>query len=220
MNSKRLPGKVLLKLDKKVLLEWTIERLRKNSYKIPVAVISSDKQSDKPIEEFCYRNKVLFYKGSLENVIKRFQMACQFFQEDFFIRVSGDSPLIDPKLIDKAYEIHCKQNFDLITNIMRRSFPKGQSVELISKNAINHLQKFNLSNEEKEHVTLGFYKNKDKFNIYNFESGSKKYALQQQSIDTLSDYLKIKNLIKSEHDVLNLNWLDIYFKIKHLKNNE
>ena len=220
MNSKRLPGKVLLKLDKKVLLEWTIERLRKNSYKIPVAVISSDKQSDKPIEEFCYRNKVLFYKGSLENVIKRFQMACQFFQEDFFIRVSGDSPLIDPKLIDKAYEIHCKQNFDLITNIMRRSFPKGQSVELISKNAINHLQKFNLSNEEKEHVTLGFYKNKNKFNIYNFESGSKKYALQQQSIDTLNDYLKIKNLIKAEDNVLNLNWLDIYFKIKHLKNNE
>ena len=220
MSSKRLPKKVLLKLDQKVLLQWTIERLRKNSYKIPVAVISSDQESDKPIEEFCDRNKVLFYKGSLENVIKRFQMACQFFQEDFFIRVSGDSPLIDPKLIDKAYEIHCKQNFDLITNIMRRSFPKGQSVELISRNAINHLQKFNLSNEEKEHVTLGFYKNKDKFNIYNFESGSKKYALQQQSIDTLSDYLKIKNLIKAEHDVLNLNWLDIYFKIKHLKNNE
>lgn len=220
MSSKRLPGKVLLKLDQKVLLQWTIERLRKNSYKIPVAVISSDQESDKPIEEFCDRNKVLFYKGSLENVIKRFQMACQFFQEDFFIRVSGDSPLIDPKLIDKAYEIHCKQNFDLITNIMRRSFPKGQSVELISRNAINHLQKFNLSNEEKEHVTLGFYKNKDKFNIYNFESGSKEYALQQQSIDTLSDYLKIKNLIKAEHDVLNLNWLDIYFKIKHLKNNE
>ena len=220
MSSKRLPGKVLLKLDKKVLLEWTIERLRKNSYKIPVAVISSDKQSDKPIEEFCDRNKVLFYKGSLENVIKRFQMACQFFQEDFFIRVSGDSPLIDPKLIDKAYEIHCKQNFDLITNIMRRSFPKGQSVELISRKAINYLQKFNLSNEEKEHVTLGFYKNKDKFNIYNFESGSKKYALQQQSIDTLNDYLKIKNLIKAEDNVLNLNWLDIYLKIKHLKNNE
>ncbi len=220
MSSKRLPGKVLLKLDQKVLLEWTIERLKKNAYKIPVAVISSDKQSDKPIEEFCDRNKVLFYKGSLENVIKRFHMACKFFQEDFFIRVSGDSPLIDPKLIDKAYEIHCKQNFDLITNIMKRSFPKGQSVELISRKAINHLQKFNLSNEEKEHVTLGFYKNKDKFNIYNFESGSKKYALQQQSIDTLNDYLKIKNLIKTEDNVLNLNWLDIYLKIKHLKNNE
>ena len=220
MSSKRLPGKVLLKLDQKVLLEWTIERLKKNSYKIPVAVISSDKQSDKPIEEFCDRNKVLFYKGSLENVIKRFHMACKFFQEDFFIRVSGDSPLIDPKLIDKAYEIHCKQNFDLITNIMKRSFPKGQSVELISKKAINNLQKFNLSNEEKEHVTLGFYKNKDKFNIYNFESGSQKYALQQQSIDTLNDYLKIKTLIKVENNVSNLNWQDIYFKIKHLKNNE
>ena len=220
MSSKRLPGKVLLKLDQKVLLQWTIERLRRNSYKIPVAVISSDKQSDKPIEEFCDRNNVLFYKGSLENVIKRFQMACQFFKEDFFIRVSGDSPLIDPKLIDKAYEIHCQQNFDLITNIMKRSFPKGQSVELISKKAINHLQKFNLTNEEKEHVTLGFYKNKDKFNIYNFESGSHKYALQQQSIDTLNDYLKIKTLIKAERNVLNLNWLDIYFKIKDIKNNE
>lgn len=220
MSSKRLPGKVLLKLDQKVLLQWTIERLRKNSYKIPVAVISSDKKSDKPIEEFCDRNKVLFYKGSLENVINRFQMACQFFQEDFFIRVSGDSPLIDPKLIDKAYEIHCKQNFDLITNVMKRTFPKGQSVELISKKAINYLQKFNLSSEEKEHVTLGFYKNNNEFKILNFESGSIKYSQQQQSIDTLEDYLKIKNLIKLEPDALNLNWLDLYLKIKHIENNE
>lgn len=220
MSSKRLPGKVLLKLDQKVSLQWTVERLKRNSYKIPVAVISSDKKSDKPIEEFCYTNKVLFYKGSLENVIKRFQMACKFFQEDSFIRVSGDSPLIDPKLIDKAYEIHRNENFDLITNIMKRSFPKGQSVELISKKAINELQKFNLSSEEREHVTLGFYKNKDKFKIFNFESGSKEYSFQQQSIDTLNDYLKIKNLINAEPDVLNLNWLDIYFKIKNLKNND
>ena len=147
-------------------------------------------------------------------------MACKFFQEDSFIRVSGDSPLIDPKLIDKAYEIHRNENFDLITNIMKRSFPKGQSVELISKKAINELQKFNLSSEEREHVTLGFYKNKDKFKIFNFESGSKEYSFQQQSIDTLNDYLKIKNLINAEPDVLNLNWLDIYFKIKNLKNND
>ena len=59
-------------------------------------------------------------------------MACQFFQ-DFFIRVSGDSPLIDPKLIDKAYEIHCKQNFDLITNIMKRTFPKDNQSNLFLK---------------------------------------------------------------------------------------
>ena len=42
MSSKRLPGKVLMDLEGKLLLEWTIERLTKNVSKIPVAVINNN----------------------------------------------------------------------------------------------------------------------------------------------------------------------------------
>ena len=64
MSSKRLPGKVLLKLDQKVLLQWTIERLRKNSYKIPVAVISSDKKVTNPSKNFAIEIKYFFIRKS------------------------------------------------------------------------------------------------------------------------------------------------------------
>ena len=50
----------------------------------------------------------------------------------YFVRINGDSPLIDPKLIDKAIKISKKKKgYDIITNVFPRTFPKGQSVEVI-----------------------------------------------------------------------------------------
>ena len=44
----------------------------------------------------------------------------------------GDSPLIDYKLINKAIKISKKYNkYDIITNVYPRTFPQGQSVEII-----------------------------------------------------------------------------------------
>lgn len=215
MSSNRLPGKVLMDLEGKVILEWTIERLAKNISNIPIAVITSNEESDDPINSLCRKKKVPCYRGSLNNVLERFYNACIFFQEENFIRISGDSPLIDPRIIDKAYEIFSRNKVDLISNIMKRSFPKGQSVELVSKDAIHKLRKFDLKDSELEHVTLGFYNNKDNFEIINFESEYINCAMQQQSVDTYSDYLKLSNFIKQNKNVENLSWIEIYNKIKN-----
>ena len=49
----------------------------------------------------------------------------------FFIRISGDSPLINLKIIDRAISLHKKnKNVDIITNVFPRTFPMGQSVEI------------------------------------------------------------------------------------------
>ena len=44
---------------------------------------------------------------------------------DYFIRINADSPLIDSKLIDSI--INKKDiKYDIITNVLKRSYPKGQ----------------------------------------------------------------------------------------------
>lgn len=202
-------------LEGKLLLEWTISRLNKNISNIPIGVITSVENSDDPISTFCENKGIPCYRGSLSNVLSRYLMACEFFEKDYFIRISGDSPFIDFNLVDKAYQIHLKNKVDLISNIMVRSFPKGQSVELISLKALKILNKLKLSKEEKEHVTVGFYNNKDYFKIINFESGQSKYSEQQQSVDTYDDYSKLQDFIKKNKNVEKLNWKEIYNKLKN-----
>ena len=92
----------------------------------------------------------------MSNVAKRVLDLALFKKKTFFLRISGDSPLIDYKLADQAISILNKnKRYDLVTNIFPRSFPKGQSVEIIRTSMLKkHIDK--MSKLEKEHVTKYF----------------------------------------------------------------
>ena len=61
----------LMKLAGKELLLWVVERLKKNNYKIPLAILTSNEESDNPIENFCKQNNLEIFRGSLNNVLER-----------------------------------------------------------------------------------------------------------------------------------------------------
>jgi spore coat polysaccharide biosynthesis protein SpsF (cytidylyltransferase family) len=126
---------------------------------------------------------------------------------DYFLRISGDSPLIDPKIIKKILYFGKKKNFDLYTNLFPRTFPKGQSVELIKKKIfLKYYSRFKLKSE-KEHVTKFFYKNPKLFKIKNL-SLKKNYSKINMSIDKTEDLKKLKNILTSLNpkSLKNLGW--------------
>ena len=86
------------------------------------------------------------------------------------------------------------KKFDLITNIFPRSFPKGYSVEIIKTSSLRKQIKF-MDKEEKEHVTLFFYKNHKKFLIKNLKNFDKiKYKINT-TVDKKKDLKNIKKLL-------------------------
>ena len=104
----------------------------------------------------------------------------------YFIRISGDSPMIDPRLIDKAIRISQKQKgYDIITNTFPRTFPKGQSVEIVKTSILKKYSK-HFSRLDKEHVTKYFYDNSKNFKIKNFTFNGKNKTMKL-SIDTKKD---------------------------------
>ena len=113
-------------------------------------------------------------------------------KSNFFIRISGDSPFINFKIIDRAISLHKKnKNFDIVTNVFPRTFPMGQSVEIIKTEIIKkNLKQF--SNKDREHVTRYFYKNNSIFSILNFRNRSRK-KIFKMSIDTIKDFNNLKN---------------------------
>ena len=118
-------------------------------------------------------NKINYFRGSLVNVAERLYKTAKKNKSDYFLRISGDSPLINSKVINRSIELHRKskrQNYDIITNIFPRSFPPGQSVEIIKTSALKKILNFKLSNSCKEHVTKYFYQKNKLFKIKNFKS--------------------------------------------------
>lgn len=191
MSSKRLPGKVLLKLGKKTVLGHIIDRIKKIKNKKKIVVLTSNNKSDDKIIKFCKKNKINFFRGDLNNVYKRYIQAIKKFNNEMFVRINGDSPLINASIVDKAINIYKKNKFDIITNCMIRTFPKGQSIEIINSKTFLESYKFLRKKKYKEHIFLYFYRNKKKYKIYNFKNKKNNKNLNQ-SIDTKNDYLRIK----------------------------
>lgn len=186
MSSERLPGKVLRNVLDKPMLQYLLERLSHCSVLDEVVVATSMEQSDQPIVDFCQQFGVSCYRGDLENVAGRFNDLLQEYQFDIFVRLSGDSPLLDQRLIEQGIKVLLKGKADLVTNVLNRTYPKGQSVELLYREVFQAAYPSMKTPDEIEHVTRYFYKNQKRFKIVDFKS-DRDYSDIQLSVDTLED---------------------------------
>lgn len=196
MTSSRLPGKMMMHLVNRPLLAWVCDRVGQSSAVKKMLVVTSNTPSDDPIEEFCRLNHVPCYRGSLENVAERFLAAVEREDASSFIRICGDSPFIDPRLIDYGVDQFKRGSYDLVTNVLKRSFPKGQSVEVVSTDAFRGIFSKTTSADYREHVTKYFYAHDCDFRIKNFSSDYNTGHVQL-SVDTIEDFQlaeKILNL--------------------------
>ena len=188
-SSKRFKNKVLYKIYGKTLIEHVIDKIKKSRNAKIVVATSKNKDDDK-LAKFLKKKKINYYRGSLLNVAERLFHTAKMRKKNFFMRISGDSPLIDFKLINKMSNLHKKKrNIDLMTNVFPRTFPSGQSIEIIKTNTLGENLRF-FSKLDKEHVTRYFYKNPKKFKIFNIKN-KKKESTQKHSIDTLKELKRI-----------------------------
>lgn len=214
MSSQRLPGKVLYPVAGKPMLQYLLERLGRCQGVDNIVVATSVDQSDTPIAEFCQQHGLACHRGSLLNVAGRFKEVLETFQFDSFVRVNGDSPLLDYRLIEFALDIFCQNDFDLVTNVLPRTFPKGQSVEVVRGTTFKSAYALMQADEELEHVTQYFYKNRANFKIFNFTS-PQPYADVQLSVDSPQDMETFAAMVAamnrphweySLEDILQLYW--------------
>ena len=171
MTSRRLPGKVLAEVHGRPMMQYLLERVERCTELDGVVVATSTDPSDDPIESFCAERGVDCFRGSLENVAERFREAAQRHELDVFVRLCADSPLLDPALIDQAVATYRSGGADLVTNVIGRSFPPGQSVEVISVLVFAEAVPQMSSADHREHVTSYFYDHRKDFKIKTIRGG-------------------------------------------------
>lgn len=193
-DSKRFPKKVLFNFKNNPIIFHVINRLKKSVYNNAIVVSTSINKSDDFLVKLLKKRNIKVYRGSLNNVAERLFKTAKYYKKKYFVRVSCDSPLIDAKILDKMILIFKNKkyyNYDIITNVYPKTFPKGMSFEII-KNKIIYDNLNYMNKNEKEHVTKYFYKNYKKFKIKNLLNFNKKKYSKNLSLDKPSD-LKIIN---------------------------
>lgn len=161
MGSTRLPGKVLLPIGEKPMLEVQLERVLRCETIDEVVVAATRNPKDKPIQELCESLKIQCFRLDEEDVLKRFFEVAQETEADVVVRLTADCPIIDPQIIDDvvSYYLDYYPNYDYVSNVYPRTFPHGMDVEVFSFDMLEKAQQNATSKYDREHVTPYISKN-------------------------------------------------------------
>ena len=116
MSSSRLPGKALVAVGDRTVLQHLIERYRSCSRVNRVVVATSVDSSDDPIERVCRAIDAPCYRGSLNNVVQRMDKALMSMapDADYVFRGLGDMLLFDTGLLDWRFDLIARRGADVL----------------------------------------------------------------------------------------------------------
>lgn len=196
-DSKRLPGKVLLKIDgKNEIFSLLYKNLESLNIFSKVIIATSRDFSDDSIIEVCKLRKMEYFRGDKNNVLQRFTESALSNKFDYVCRFNADSPFLSKELILRGIKKIRENNFHLITNTIMRSYPYGITFQSFSTNFLELIsQKNQLSDEEKEHI-----------------SPISKYLKSHEIAHLKNKFLNMSNyrmVIDNKEDLENINKLNI-----------
>ena len=157
LGSTRLPNKVLKKINGMPLIEILLTRLSKSERINKIIVATTTHPRDLILGEKVNQLGFDCEYGSEKNVFNRYMRAAERHQADIIVRITGDCPLIDPKLVDKTIEMFLLENVDYASTGLKPSFPDGLDVEVFSFDAFKRSEKLLDSKYDEEHVTPKLY---------------------------------------------------------------
>lgn len=194
-SSQRLPGKVLRSLGDQPLIGHLCDGVVHARTLNGFVVATSVEPSDDAVASYARERGVPYFRGSLANVAERMLAAARMFSADALVRLNGDSPFLDPALVDQVVEFFAKEPVDVATNVLPRNFPKGQSVEVMTTDALAKAVACMSTVQEQEHVTGYFYAHPNEFVIRSFIAARPRSEVQL-SVDTAEDFIRCESILR------------------------
>ena len=130
MGSTRLPGKVLKKIVGIPAIEILLLRLGRSELIDEICIATSHNIENDVLSNTVEKLGHRIIRGSENDVLERFWDAAEATSADVIVRITGDCPVIDPKLVDKVIKLFLSSNVDYVSNIDPPTFPDGLDVEV------------------------------------------------------------------------------------------
>lgn len=152
MTSTRLPGKVMLPLGGKTVLEHVLERCLAIPGVGAVCCAVPDAPESAPLVETARKAGAAVYQGSEADVLDRHYQAARMVSAEFVLRVTSDCPLTDPEVCGRVFDLVRGGGADFACNNMPPSWPHGLDCEAVSMVWLERAWREAAKQFEREHV--------------------------------------------------------------------
>ncbi len=224
-GSTRLPGKMTMPFfEGKSILEIIIGDLMTNcDYKIVLATTDSSK--DNELVTLAHKTGVDVFRGSEDDVLRRFISAAEAHNANHIIRVCGDNPFLSIFLMKELFKIYDGE--DYLSFRYDNGKPTilghlGMFCEFTNISALQKAAELTSDKLYREHVTNFLYGNPDVFNVKlvdlpetvqnyegirltvdtknDFDNSAKLYAqfgsmIEEDDIQKLIDYIQLNTVL-------------------------
>jgi len=191
MGSTRLPGKVLLKVCGKTMLQHLLDRLKRSQRLSAVVVATSIAPQDNAIEAELKRLQTPCFRGSEEDVLARYAGAARQYPADAYVRITADCPLFDAQLLDRMIHRFSESDSDYLANTLERSYPRGLDAEIFTRGALEDANTRAAKGYEREHVTPYIIQHPELFRHSSFR-GERDFSGYRWTLDTPEDLQLIR----------------------------
>ncbi len=148
-DSTRLPGKALLEIGDKPLLERVVRAMKRVRFLDHVVLATTRSASDDQLEILANNLGIDCHRGSATDVLERVVESIADVSSETIVVAYGDNPLLDPALVETLVAFREREDLDYA---FMPGLPLGCDVSVFSRRALekSHQEARKLS--EREHL--------------------------------------------------------------------
>ena len=219
MESTRLPGKVLLDLAGKPVLQWIIERISNSKYVDKTVIAIPKTLQNKDIimnwRQRIWKDYALIFQGSMNDVIFRVLNAAYTIKidknlPDIIIDITADCPLVDSYYIDLFIEKLVDNNLDYYSNIVKRTWPDGCDIQVYTLDALSSVYHKITNEKHKQHTGWNILQFPNDYKIGNYPAPKIfNYPEMRITLDTKEDYELLQIIFEEFKNFNNFSIKDV-----------
>ena len=227
-GSVRLPQKVLKPILNKPIIELLLSRLSLSTELDEIVVATSEEKRDDKLESTVESLGFKCTRGSEKDVLNRFYKSAKFLEADVIVRITGDCPLVDSKLVDECIRGYKKFKVDYFSNIDPATYPDGLDIEVMSFQSLERANREADSDFDREHVTP-YIRNSDSFSKSSIQN-EEDLSSQRWSVDEPEDLIVVTKIFEYFSPDIFFDWKkvlellkirpELFEDNKKIKNNE
>jgi len=220
-SSSRLPGKVVKNLAGKPMIVQELERLSRSKMIDKIVLATSTEESDDPLEKALSGSNIEVFRGNLDDVLDRYYQCAKQYHPKHVVRITGDCPVIDWRVVDEIIEKHIAHGNDY--TVTSEDFPDGLDAEAMRFSALKEAWEKAKMLSEREHVTLYIRNHKDNFLIEEIPC-VRRLDYMRWTVDETQDFVFVEkiyaelyednpdfsmgdilNMLKKQPELMNIN---------------
>lgn len=204
MGSTRLPDKVMKPIEGIPMIELLLARLAMAKRVDQIVLATSIDKRNLPLVAHAQNLGYQCVMGSENDVLMRFIDAANQVKAKVLVRITGDCPLIDPELVDRAIDGFFSEGVDYYSNTSPATFPDGLDIEVFTFDALQRAAVESADPFDHEHVTP-FLRKPGLFKTGNMRNDVD-YSSFRWTVDEISDFEVISQVFHHFAPDIHFKW--------------